>query len=94
MKNLWIQSAALAALLPLAACGSGPSDADIAKALTAFAVGMGVPEKQAAPKSLKDAKCAKGEGDGYECDFLVDDAPHHARFVKFGDGWKLVGQLG
>ena len=94
MKNFFVKTAACAALLSLAACGSGPSDSDIAKALTAFAVDMGVPEKQAAPKSLKDSKCSKSEGDGFDCDFLVEDAPHHARFVKFGDGWKLVGQLG
>lgn len=94
MNKLSTTAAACAALLALAACGSGPSDGDIAKALTAFAVDMGVPEAQAAPKSLKDSKCAKSEGDGFDCDFLVEGAPHHARFVKFGDAWKLVGQLG
>jgi len=95
MKHLLSKSAACAALLSLAACGSGPSDDDISKALTDFAVGLGATEKQATPTSLKDSKCSKAEGgDAWECDFLVEDAPHHGRFVKFGDRWKLVGQLG
>ncbi len=93
MKHLWLKSSACAALFSLAACGSGPSDADIAKALTDFAVSLGATEKQAAPRSLKDSQCSRSEGDAWECDFLVEDAPHHGRFVKFGDRWKLVGSL-
>ena len=94
MNKTWIKAAVLAATLPLAACGSGPSDADISKALTDMLVSLGSSEKDATPKSLTDSKCAKAEGDAWECDFLVEGSAHRGRFVKFGDRWKLVGQLG
>lgn len=92
--NKWIKAAALAAALPLAACGSGPSDADISKALADFAVSMGASEKQAAPKSLTESKCSKApDADAWDCAFLLEGDPRRARFVKFDAGWKLVGGL-
>ena len=93
MKHILLKLAACAALLSLAACGSGPSDDDIGQAMTglmAQIAGSDKVEKQA----VKDSKCAKAaEGDAWECDFLWDGTARHGRFAKLGDGWKLVGSL-
>jgi predicted small lipoprotein YifL len=90
MKNLRIKSAALAALLSLAACGSGPSDSDVSQAMTAAMSGLDMGKQV-----IKDSKCAKAAaGDAWECDFLWEGSARHGRFAKLGDGWKLVGQLG
>ena len=89
MKNLWLKSAACAALLSLAACGSGPSDADISQAMTAAMSGLDMGKQE-----IKGSKCAKAaEGDAWECDFLFEGSARHGRFAKLGDGWKLVGSL-
>ena len=90
MKNLWLKSAASAALLSLAACGSGPSDDDIGQAMTAALSGL-----DAGKQEVKGSKCAKAsEGDAWDCDFMWEGNARHGRFAKLGDGWKLVGQLG
>ncbi len=98
--NKWIKAAALAAALPLAACGSGPSKDDVAKALNAYIVEM--MGKQDAPSTVKEAKCEKAaDADAFECDFTAEGGDfvaiagptHRGRFVKFDAGWKLVGQL-
>lgn len=93
MKRLFIKPAACAALLALAACGSGPSDDDIGQAMTglmAQIAGSDKVEKQ----TIKDSKCSKADNDAWECDFVWEGAARHGRFSKFDGRWKLVGQLG
>jgi len=93
MKNLWLKSAACAALLSLAACGSGPSDDDIGQAMAAV-MGQIAGADQVGKQAIKDSKCSKTDNDAWECDFVWGDTARHGRFAKFGGNWKLVGQLG
>jgi hypothetical protein len=93
MKRLGLKSAVCAALLSLAACGSGPSDDDIANALTGVFAQLGGSDK-VEKQAISDSKCSKADNDAWVCDFVWQGLAHHGRFAKFGDSWKLVGQLG
>lgn len=95
--KLSIRAAALAAILPLAACGSGPSDSEVSKALNAYVAAMVGPQKSEAV--VKDSKCEKAsDGDAYECDIALGGGDfaemagptHHARLAKLGGDWKIV----
>lgn len=86
-------SMAWAALLALAGCGdSGPTDAQMGQALL-MAISGGHPDKDDKPAPIKSGKCSKGDGDAWECDFLLDGSGRHGRFAKLGDSWSLIGPL-
>ncbi len=97
MNKHSVRAATLAALIPLAACGSGPSSDEVAKALNAYVAMLVGPQKNEAV--VKDSKCEKAsDGDAFECDIALGGGDfaamagptHHARLAKLDGGWKIV----